>query len=122
MGRIHKKSNKTKEYTKEEILAAINGSHNIISQVAKKLDCSWDTAKKYINKWQLTKDAFYSEQEIMIDFAEGKMYEAINKGDPGMIKWFLSKKAKHRGYGDEENTVPQVDNKIEITIEDAPTE
>ena len=108
---------KAKQYTKEEVLHAIKGCNTIISTVAKTLDCSWDTAHKYINKWQETKTAYENERQRTLDFAEGKLFKNIEKGDPGSIKYFLSKKGKERGYGDEtidEKVAEIVDTEIHI--------
>lgn len=93
---------KVKPYTKEEVLKAIEGCSTITSTVAKRLGCNWATARKYINKWSETKIAYENERQTIGDFAEGKLIENIKKGDMGAIKYFLSKKYKDRGYGDEE--------------------
>ena len=44
-----------KSYSEDEILAAINGSFGIVSTVAKKLKCQWNTAKTYIDKYETAK-------------------------------------------------------------------
>lgn len=89
------------KYQKEEVLKAIKGCSTIVSTVAKRLNCDWNTASKYINKWQETKLAYENERQTIGDFTEGKLIENVKKGDLGAIKYFLSKKYKDRGYGDE---------------------
>ena len=88
----------SKNYTKEQVEEAIKGSVGIMSTIAKRLDCNWRIAKKYCEKWECTKIALANENESIIDLAESKAFSLIKEGDAGMIKWFLSRKGKERGY------------------------
>jgi len=88
----------TRDYALREVLEAIKGSAGLTSPVAKRLECAWDTAHKYINKWETTRRAFANEGEQVIDFAEQKVIEAIRDGDGVTIRWYLSTKGKGRGY------------------------
>ena len=101
----------SKNYTREEVIAAITGndpryiregkilgSAGIVSTVADRLGCAWRTAEKYIKKWKSTKRAFEDEGERVLDLAESKMMVAINEGDGRMIRYLLSTKGKGRGY------------------------
>lgn len=92
----------SKGYTKEQVLDAIKGCDTIITTVSKRLGCNWETARNYINKWKETKRAYEDEKQKSIDMAESKLFENIKKNDTPSIKYFLSKKAKDRGYGDDE--------------------
>ena len=92
------RSGKKINYTKEQILQAIEKSDGIILNVANELNCSWDTARKYINKWQETKRALNDATEAAIDRCESKLFEKIEAGDGQMIRFFLATKGKHRGY------------------------
>lgn len=106
------------KFTKEQVLEAVKDSATIISTVAKRLGCEWNTARKYIFKWNETRIAYENERQKTIDFAEGKLFEIMKKGDAPTIKWFLSKKAKDRNYGDEEFVEAGNDTKIEIIIDE----
>jgi len=92
-----------KPYTPEQVVEAISGCNGIVSKVADRLLCDWSTAKKYIANWEESKEAFYNEEQRAVDMAENKVLKAINLDDIQTAKWFLSKKAKDRGYGDETN-------------------
>ena len=85
-------------YTKEQVLKAIEGSYGIISQTARALGCSWATARKYINRWAETRQAYADEDERALDFTEGQMLAAIKAGDGPMIRFHLATKGKRRGY------------------------
>ena len=89
-----------KRYTPEDIIEAIKGSGSIISTIAKRLGCTWTTARTYINKWESTKQAFIDETETILDMAESKLYESIQSGNTQDAKWLLSTKGKDRGFNE----------------------
>jgi len=86
-------------YGMDEVLAAIEGSKGIVSYVAKKLDCDWNTARKYIDKWETTKAAFAAEREVVLDMAEMVLVKKLTEEDEGTAKWLLNYLGRHRGYG-----------------------
>lgn len=98
---------RAKSYTAQTLIQAIKGSGGIISTIAKKLDCEWFTARKYIDKWEETKRAYLDEQEVVLDMAEGTLLKSIQEGDVQSAKWILSTKGKKRGYSE----------KLEIQVE-----
>lgn len=85
---------------KIEVINAIKDSAGIMSHVARKLNCDWHTAKKYVEKWEETKQALVDECEAILDLAENKTIEAINNGDMQTIRWFLATKGKQRGFSE----------------------
>lgn len=89
-----------KAYKKEAIIEAIKDSGAIISTVARRLGCTWITAKKYINRWEETKRAFVDEEETILDMAESVLFGAVKDRDVQAAKWLLSRKARQRGYSD----------------------
>lgn len=100
------------DYPVERILEAIKGCNSIVSKVADKLMCDWSTAKKYVEMYPETRAAMNDELQRAIDMAETKVLKSINLDDIQSAKWFLSKKAKDRGYGDETN--------INLNVTDSP--
>lgn len=97
--------------SKRKILAAIPDSGGILTIIAGRLDCSWSTAQRAIESYPETKQAYTDEQERILDLAESKLYDSIQKGESQDIKWFLAKKGKRRGY------VDSVENKHEGQVE-----
>lgn len=116
-------ANRKLHYSKNDVLNAIRGSGGFVATVAKRLNCDWHTARKYIHKYKDTKDAFYDEQEIALDVVEGKAFQAAGNGDGAMIRFILSTKGKRRGYS--YDIQPQdiadsaQDNTIRIIIDDS---
>ena len=86
------------EFNKEQVLEAIKGSYGIVSQIARSLGCTWNTAQTYTNRWAETRQAYQDENERSLDHTEGKMLEAIKNSDGPMIRFHLSTKGKRRGY------------------------
>ena len=90
---------------------AIKGSRGIITTIAKRVGCSWRTARKYIMKHPSIKSAYEDECEGILDVAEsvviGNVYREMrmqqNSEEPidaPNAKWFLARKGRGRGYGD----------------------
>lgn len=92
------------------ILEAIPGSGGIIKTIAECLNVDWHTAKKAIEESPEATQALEAEIEKRADLAEGVIVMNIQmaakqqgKGyfaDTSDAKWYLSKKAKLRGYGE----------------------
>lgn len=90
----------SKNYSKEQVLEAIKGSHQNMSKISRNLDCDWRTAERYANLWECTKKALADEGEKILDIAEMVIEKSIIEGNTQDAKWLLSKKGKKRGYGD----------------------
>jgi hypothetical protein len=109
-----------RRFTQEQVLDAIKDSGAIVTIIAARLDCAWSTAESYVKKWDKTRQAFRDETEQIKDVAESTLINSIKQGNTTDAKWYLSKKAKDRGYGE---TAPQQadtaeDNELTIEIVD----
>jgi hypothetical protein len=62
----------------------------IISAIARKVDCEWNTAKAYIDKYPTIKQAYDNECQTILDMAETGLYKAIREGKDWAIKYILS--------------------------------
>jgi hypothetical protein len=121
-----------RNFDRETVLEAINGSGGIVSAIAKSLGCAWHTAETYVNKWESTKQAFAAEGETILDKAESLIERNITLGlrtqqqqqrtvDSADAKWLLARKGKHRGYA-ERHEIGGTGEKGEIVIDDARAE
>lgn len=86
------------DLTAEQFLQAIPKSGGIISTIALKVGCAWDTARKFIDTHPTVLSAYQNECETVKDMAESKLIASMNEGDIESIKWYLARKAKDRGY------------------------
>jgi hypothetical protein len=85
-------------YTATQFIEAIRGSGGIVSTIAKRVGCTWHTARKYIDDYPTVTRAYADETESVTDLAETALIKAIQDGDIGAVKYYLSTKGKHRGY------------------------
>jgi hypothetical protein len=92
-----------RNFTIEQILEAIKNSAGLMTIIAKKLDCEWHIAKKYVLMFDETKQALQDEIEKTKDLAEKVVFDAINNKDVQVAKWYLQTIGKDRGYSDNLN-------------------
>ena len=89
-----------KNFTEEQVLAAVQNSGGLVQRVAEKLDCSWQTARTYIDRYPVARLELDTETQVLLDTAENVVHEALKAGDIQAAKWFLTTKGKDRGYAD----------------------
>lgn len=94
----------SKGYTEKKVLAAIKGSGGIITTISNRLGCEWHTAKKLVNRWESTKQAYKDERETILDMSESTLLKSIKDGDTQSAKWMLSTLGADRGFGKEQGT------------------
>jgi hypothetical protein len=92
---------KTNQFKASDFIDAIPGSGGIITTIARRVGCSWHTAKKYIDSYPTIKQAYDDECEMIADLAESTVIKAIRDGDVATAKWYLTMKA-NRGYAAKE--------------------
>ena len=83
-------------YTAEQFVKAIPGTGGIVSTIAKRVGCEWNTAKSYIDKYPTIQKAYEDECERVDDAAESVVIKAIQDGDLGAAYWWLSRKRKDK--------------------------
>jgi hypothetical protein len=111
------KTYKKNNITKQKMLKAIDGSGGIISLIANRLGCDWHTAKKYIELWEETKQAYSDELEKFKDICETTVLKSVQDGDVQTAKWVLSHKARDRGYGEKIEVDGQLTGEVKIIIQ-----
>ena len=86
------------QYSAADFIKAIPGSGGIISTIAKRVGCNWQTAKLHIETMPTVAAAYADECETVLDMAESVLLKNIKEGDSADAKWYLSRKGKGRGY------------------------
>jgi hypothetical protein len=118
----------SKSFTREQVLEAIEGSGAIISTIATRLSCAWDTARTYVNRWASTKAAFKAEGETFLDdcetllrnnikLAKNKQEEDSVIVDTSDAKWVLARLGKDRGYT--ERTETEISGEVGVFDQEA---
>jgi hypothetical protein len=111
-------------YTAKQFIDAIPGTGGIVSTIADRVGCKWHTARKYIEEYPTVKDVYNEEIERVIDLAEGVLIQNIQIAakqakagrdvDTSDVKWFLSRKAKSRGYVERQEVTGADGGKVQI--------
>lgn len=115
----------TEHFTVAQFMAALPGSGGIISTIAQRVGCTWQTAQNYIKRHSTLQAAYTAEREKLLDTAEGvvsgniafamrKLQEQQTRAqqakegevvtweqvDSDDAKWVLGRLGKHRGYAE----------------------
>lgn len=85
--------------TNERVLAAMESTAGVRRLAAEMLGVSRVTLWRYIQDHPEIHEALYEIDEGSKDIAEAQVHIAIEAGDGQMVRWFLDRKAKDRGYG-----------------------
>lgn len=110
---------KNKDYTKEEIIKAIEGSSGFYKVIAEKLDCHTTTLHRYIKKYDLGDAIRHEEKVNMVDrVAAGMITMFMDAETPHAVrasigKYLLSSKGKKDGWGEKEPPEPIEEQKEE---------
>ena len=70
-----------KNYTKEQVLEAIANSAGVMEYVAVKLGCTWPTARKYVQMWKETQEAFDVAECKLHTLAYRSFHKSIADGE-----------------------------------------
>lgn len=85
-------------YTDKQIMDALRATKGMVYVAAQHLGCDPRTIKGRVAKSQRIRDVLDSERGKMGDTAELKLAQAIQKGEPWAIQFYLKTQAKDRGY------------------------
>lgn len=80
---------KNGNYTAQQFIDAIPGTGGVVSAIADRVGCAWNTAKKYIDEYVTVNQAWQNERNRITDKAEHNIVGAIKGGDLAMSKWWL---------------------------------
>jgi hypothetical protein len=84
--------------TAEQAVDAITKSRGLIAPAARMLKVSRQTFYNYIKRWKTVRDAYEAAREETIDFAEGKLLQAVEAGNVTATIFLLKTVGSGRGY------------------------
>lgn len=114
-----------KRFTPEQMVTALTASKGLVYLAAKRLKCDPETVSRYCKRYpavQAVKEALRGQ---MVDLAEQKLWESIQKGEPWGITLCLKTLGRDRGYVERqeltgaEGQAPMV---LKVVYENAPRE
>jgi hypothetical protein len=103
-------------YGAQAFIDAIPGTGGIVSAIARKVGCDWNTVKRYLDTYPTVRAAYDAECEAVLDMAESTLLKAIKDGETADAKWYLTKKGKHRGYGDAMEVTGTAGGPVELIV------
>ena len=78
------------KFTAQQFIEAIPGTGGIVSAIAERVGCAWNTARKYIDEYATINQAWQNERNRIKDKARYNIIREIERGDVQLSKWFLS--------------------------------
>ena len=102
-------------YTAAQVAKALTEAKGFVTTAAKRLGCARITVYSYIKKYATVRQARDDAREEFKDFAEGKLWSAINNDNLTAIIFYLKCQAKDRGYV--ERVEIQAEHTGNVTVE-----
>jgi len=90
--RVHEK------FTPEQVVTACKKAKGLITVAARHLECDPSTIRNYKKRYASVRIAIDEEREGVLDLAEARLYQAIDRGEPWAISLILKTVGKDRGY------------------------
>ncbi len=87
-----------REQTASRIIQALKETKGLLTQAAQNAGVSYTTITRYVADFPSVSEAVHEAKEGMVDLAESKLFNAIDKGEAWAICFYLKTQAKHRGY------------------------
>lgn len=91
-------NSKKRELKALKIITAIKESKGLLTMAARKSGIGYTTLWRYTQDFPSVRQAVEESKESMVDFAEGKLFEKISKGNTASIIFYLKTQGKRRGY------------------------
>ena len=91
---------KRHRYTTGQVIEALRTSRGLISMAAQKLQCDVNTFKNYYKRFHMVEAAKQESRVSLLDLAESRLWEAIDRGEGWAIAFCLKTIGRSRGYGE----------------------
>ena len=86
-------------YSLKEMTDALVRSRGLFEGAARILGCSRSTVASHVKRHTTLSELVQQLRESMVDEAEGKLQQALEKGEQWAVKTVLTNLGKTRGYG-----------------------
>jgi len=88
----------TNKFKNADIAVSLVKNSGVLILVAKDMGMSRESLVKRIDRHPYLQEIMAEIDAKILDIAEGKLFEALGKGDMATIRWYLERKGKSRGY------------------------
>ena len=97
-----------KHHTAADYVKVLTESHGLVAPAARKLKVTRQAVYRMAKKHPTVQEAMTDAREELIDLAEVRLFEAVNKGSLPAVFFALRTIGKDRGYG----TRVEIDHKV----------
>jgi hypothetical protein len=102
---------------KEQFLEALEKKMGIVSQATKALGIDRTTPYRWMREDDEFKEKVEEIQNVVLDFAEGRLYELVQEKNPTAVIFLLKTKGKSRGYVERTEITGMDGNSLDVRIE-----
>ncbi len=113
---------KKREATAARIIEALKECNGLLTLAARKAGVTYRTIKRYADEYPTVAEAYKESKETMLDVAEGKLYQAIGKGESWAICFYLKTQGKQRGYVERQEFTGKDGNPLQMVFKDVDPE
>lgn len=85
-------------YTVAQVITALTNAKGTVYLAAKQLRCDPDTVQRYCKRYPSVAAAKEAARGELIDRAEVRLWEAVDRGDAWAVAFCLRTIGRHRGY------------------------
>jgi hypothetical protein len=109
-------------FTMDQVSAALVASKGLVFLAAKRLKCDPDTIYNYCKRYPTLASLRQALRGQMVDLAEQKLWESIQKGEPWGVTLCLKTLGKERGYVERQEVSgdAQAPMVLKVVYENAP--
>ena len=90
----------TRLYTIEQAAAALRKARGLITLAAAEMHADYRTLRRMVDESKTLQKVQHDAKQQVGDIAEGRLFEAINRGEPWAIQFYLRTQMQSRGYSD----------------------
>jgi len=94
-------------FSPDKVAEALRRAGGIKSHAAVLLDCTRTTVGNYIKRYPEVREVWIEARETMVDTAQSKLYEAVERGEWEAVHFTLSTLGKDRGFTTRPTPPPQ---------------
>lgn len=113
---------KKREATAARIIEALKECNGLLTLAARKAGVTYRTIKRYADDYPTVAEAYKESKETMLDVAEGKLYQAIGKGESWAICFYLKTQGKQRGYVERQEFTGKDGKPLQMVFKDVDPE
>ena len=85
-------------YSPGKVAEALRLAAGIKAEAARRLDCTRATVDAYIKRYPEVREAWIDARETMVDLAQSKLQDAVERGEWPAVQYTLSTLGKDRGF------------------------